>query len=296
MISAVLILGGAIAPSAVAADLTPPQIHTVAGGGSCSGAAIFGAKCDQVAAASVPIDDAKSVVGLPDGSYLFIDAGLDLVREVSPLGVVMTVAGNGTPTDGPDGTIAIDSGLDDPVSVAPLSNGGFLVTEYAGQVVRMVSPGSPGLATITTIAGTGTSASACAESGSGAACTELSGPATSIDLDYPSDAEPVAGGGVVIADTYNNEVRLVSAAAPGATLTTIAGGGTCNDATSSCEGIGATGVQLDHPVSVSALQDGSGGYLIDEADADAVREVSAIAPAGTFQHDRRDPWRPRLQR
>jgi hypothetical protein len=42
--------------------------------------------------------------------------------------------------------------LDDSVSAAPLSDGGSLVTEYAGSRVLAVSPDG----TITTIAGTGT--------------------------------------------------------------------------------------------------------------------------------------------
>ncbi|MGO9899310.1 MAG: hypothetical protein ACLP0J_06390 [Solirubrobacteraceae bacterium] len=227
--------------------------------------------CDEIAATSVPIDDARSVAALPGGGFLYIDAGLDLVREVSALGVVSTVAGNGTAVDAPDGTIALDSGIDDPVSVAPLPNGGFLITEYLGQVVRVVSPGGPGVATITTIAGTGM-----------AGPNALSGPATTIPLDYPSDAEPAANGTVLIADTYHNEIRLLSAAAPDATLTTIAGGGSCDDATTDCDGMQAGAVGLTHPVSVSPLQDGASGYLVDEADADAVSQISQLAPSGTF--------------
>ncbi len=259
------------------ADVLPPQMHTVAGGGSCSGGfvtLISGGTCDGVLATSVPIASARSVAALPDGGFLYIDAGDDLVREVSPLGAVTTVAGNGTTSDAPSGSLAVDSGLDGPVSVAPLSNGAFLITEYNGAVVRLVSPGSPATATITTIAGTGVE---------GASSNYTSaGPASTVNLSYPTDAQPLPGGGVLIADTYDNVIRLLSAAAPGATITTIAGGGACNDVSSDCDGLAAGAVALDHPDSVSPLQDGSGGYLIAEYDGDAIREVSSTSSSGTF--------------
>ena len=257
--------------AAAGADVLAPQIHTVAGAGSCSGAVTSGGHCDGVSATSVPISSARSVAALPGGGFLYIDAGNDLVREVTPVGTVFTVAGNGTAVDAPDGTLAVSSGLDDPVAVAPLPGGGFLVTEYDSSVVRMVSPGTPATATITTIAGTGSPGH-----------NGLAGAATAIALDYPTDAQPTATGGVLIADTFNNEVRLVSAAAVGATLSTIAGGGACDDLASSCDGLAATAVRLDHPDSVSPLQDGSGGYLVAEYGSDAVRKVSAASPSGTF--------------
>jgi hypothetical protein len=44
----------------------------------------------------------------------------------------------------------------------------------------------------------------------------------------------------------------------------------------------ASAVGLHHPVSVSPVAGGSGGYLIAEGDENAVRRVSAIDPQGTF--------------
>lgn len=264
----------------------PPQMHTVAGGGSCTVSTPnpnpnllvpLVLPCDGVAATSVPIANASSVAALPDGSFLYVDAIYNLVRQVSPSGQVTTVAGNGTTTDA-DGVPATASGLNGPVSVAPTPDGGFLITEYNGSVVRMVSPGAPGTATITTIAGTGTP-------GQGA----LTGLATSTALNYPSQAVPTADGGVLIADTGNDYIRLLSDTSATATISTIAGSvpgsGPCDDRTLSCEGLQAGAVALHHPVSVSPLQDGSGGYLIAEADnsgASAIREVSQMSTSGTF--------------
>jgi hypothetical protein len=265
---AALVLATAVGAAAAQGDPLPPQIHTLAGGGTCAGLLSSGGACDGVAATSVPIDQARAVSALPDGGFLYVDEGNQLVREVSAAGTVTTVAGNGTATDAPNGTVAVQSGLNDPVSVSALPSGGFLITEFGGSVVRMVSPGGPGSATITTIAGTGTAGS----NGS-------TGSATSIELNHPTDAEPTSDGGVLIADTYNNAVRALSAASPTAALTTIAGGGSCNDAATICDGMPASGVAPNHPVSVSPIQGGAGGYLIAEYDTDAIREVS---PQGTF--------------
>jgi hypothetical protein len=156
------------------------------------------------------------------------------------------------------------------------------------------------VSTISTIAGIPPNAG---NSGSGS-CTSLpscvpspfvpcypyaaSGPATATSLEDPSDAEPTADGGVLIADTYNNAVRYVSP--DGTTMTTIAGApaalaptlGMCDDVISVCDGQAAGAVELDRPDSVSATADGSGAVLVAEYDGDAVREVSSESPSGTF--------------
>lgn len=257
---------------AAPAGAAPPQIHTFAGHGSCVGAVTSGSPCDNVPADTVPIASARSVATLPDGGYLYADYGSHLIRSVSPSGIVTTVAGDGTTADAPDGSLAVNSGLNGPVSVAALPGGGFLITEYNGSVVRVVSPGTPATATITTIAGIGMPTDN----------PQVQGLATAMGLDYPTDAEPTPDGRVLIADTYNGYVRLVSAPTSGATMTTVAGGGVCADAVHSCDGLPAGQVALDHPVSVSPLRDGSGSYLIAEYDTSAIRKVSQIGRLGTF--------------
>src|SRR5215472_13301192 len=77
-------------PSPAAAAPLPPQIHTVASG----------------------IGQAADVAALPGGGFLYVDSSItgDLVRQVSAKGKATTVAGNGTPFDAPDGTLAVNSG------------------------------------------------------------------------------------------------------------------------------------------------------------------------------------------
>ena len=276
LIVVVLVAAAAIAAGPVAAQPLPPQMHTVAGGGSCTTPVEpppltppTGLPCNGVSATKVPINEARSVAALPGGAFLYVDEGDGLVQEVSH-GTVTTVAGaipgceyeSGISCDGAPATSVQ---LDDPVSVVPVPGGGFLMTEYAGSRVLMVSP----LGTITTIAGTG-----------------MPGPdngrpglATSIPLNYPSDAEPTSDGGVLIANSGSNDIRYV---APDGTISTVAGGGACHEATASCDGLAATQVALDQPASVSPIQGGSGGFLIAEYGDNAIDEVSQISPLGTF--------------
>jgi hypothetical protein len=265
-------LATAVCVAVAQGDPLPLQIHTVAGGGTCIGALTSGGPCDGAPATSVPIDQARAVSPRPNGGFLYVDEADGLIREVSASGTVTTVAGDGNATtDTCSGPLAIDCGLDDPVSVAALPSGGFLITEYRGAVVRMVSPGPPSTATIATIAGTGT------EADNGA-----SGQATSVSLNYPTDAEPTSDGRVLIADT--NYVRVLSAtsAAPSVTSAPIAGGGSCDDSANSCDGQAANVVDLHGPASISPIQGGAGGYLIAEYDTDTIRAVSAVSAQGTF--------------
>ena len=112
-----------------------------------------------------------------DGGVLIADTGNHVVRRVSPIGIISTVAGNGNSGDDGDGGPATDARLDFPDDVAPLVNGGFLVADATKDVVRKVSPNG----TITTVAG------------------DSSGPGSGA-LDEPADVEPLNGGGFLIVD------------------------------------------------------------------------------------------------
>jgi hypothetical protein len=276
-----LVAASALPVSSAAADLLPPQMHTVAGGGSCTtpivpppATAPFALPCNGASATSVPIAGARWVAAAPGVGFLYVDERNGLVQQVSK-GKVTTVAGGGSSCDytnpgfACDGMPATAVKLDDPVAVAVLPGGAFLVTEHLGSRVLVVSAGPPGTATITTLAGTGTPGP---DNG-------RTGPATSIPLNDPTDAEPTADGGVLVANSESNDIRDV---APDGTISTVAGGGTCHDDTQSCDGLAAGGVILSQPSSVSPIQGGSAGFLIAEYGDHAVRRVSQISPFGTF--------------
>ena len=108
-------------------------------------------------------------------------------------------------------------------------------------------------------------------------------PATSVTLNLPTAAVPLAGGGFLIADSKNNVVRRVNASGE---ITTVAGNGQDNatggDPNTHGDGGVATAAELDDPTDAVPTPDG--GFLIADASnnltgADggggAVRKVSA---------------------
>jgi hypothetical protein len=104
---AALAAAWALPVGTAAAAATPPQIHTVAGGGSCTtpivptpppGTQPTALPCNGAKATSVPIVRARSVAAMPGSAYVYVDEGDGLVQQVSG-GTVTTVAGGGSSCD-----------------------------------------------------------------------------------------------------------------------------------------------------------------------------------------------------
>jgi glucose/arabinose dehydrogenase len=147
------------------------------------------------------------VAAMPDGGYLIADAGNDRVRRVFADGTINTVAGSGNVGDSGDGGPATAADFRDPLGVAALPDGGFLVADGLAGRVRRVSPDG----TITTVAGNGTRGL----SGDG-------GAATAAELFDPRGLAVMPDGGFLIADG-DYVVRRVF---PDGKITTVAGTGT----------------------------------------------------------------------
>jgi glucose/arabinose dehydrogenase len=171
-------------------------------------------------------------------------------------GDISTFAGTGTAAFGGDGGPATAAALNQPTAVAWLADGSALVADYANSRIRRVWPDGH----ITTVAGTGTAG----YSGDG-------GPATNARLNLPTDVEPAADGGFLIADYGNRRVRRVS---PAGVITTVAGTGVAG---TSGDGGPATSAQLAAPTGVAVT--GDGAFLVADAGAHRVRRVS---PGGTI--------------
>ena len=167
-------------------------------------------------------------------------------------GDISTFAGTGAAAFGGDGGPATSAALRRPVAVAWLSDGSALVADYENHRIRRISPNGR----IRTVAGTGTDG----YSGNG-------GAATSARLSWPTDVEPTADGGFLIADMGNRRVRKVS---PAGAITTVAGTGV--EGTSGVGGP-ATSAQLVAPTGVSVT--GDGGFVVADAGAHRVLRVSA---------------------
>lgn len=228
-------------------------ISTVAGGG----AMVFS---EGAAATSIVLSYVRDVAALPGGGFLI--AASCRVFRVDAAGKITTAAGTGTCGAGTDGGPATASKLDLAIGVAPLADGGFLISDSSNHRVRKVDAAG----TITTVAGNGTSGDA----GDG-------GPATAAELDGLRGLTELPGGGFLVADLRNNRIRRVG---PDGVISTVAGKG--NHTTGAADlgdGGAATAATLYSPESVAVLPDG--GLLIADPSNSRVREVIGSPPANT---------------
>jgi DNA-binding beta-propeller fold protein YncE len=130
----------------------------------------------------------------PGGGFLFSDNGNNVIRKVSPEGMITRVAGTGAAGDTGDGGPATEAQLNGPAGVAVTPGGGFLFSDFGNNVVRKVSPEG----VITRLAGTG----AEGDTGDG-------GPATEAQLNGPGGVAVTPDGGFLFSDVLNNVVRKV---------------------------------------------------------------------------------------
>ena len=262
--------------------MTAGHIYTVAGGGT-SGLGDGGpaTKAQLAKPLGVAVDAA--------GNLLIADFGGDRIRAVAastgtfygqPMtaGDIYTVAGDGGHGFSGDGGPATSAELSFPQGVAVDAAGNLLIADSGNARVRVVAArtgsfyGRPMTAgDIYTVAGTGT----YGFSGDG-------GPATSADLNQAAGVAADAAGNLLIADTFNNRVRVVAARAGafyGQPMTTgdiytIAGGGTNGRG----DGGPATSAELRLPQGVAV--DAAGNVVIADAGHFRVRVVAART--GTF--------------
>lgn len=162
---------------------------------------------------------------------------------------VYTVAGTGAAATGKNGGPATAAAINHPRGLAVLGGGAFAFAEPFGNTVRSVSGGG----ILGPLAGTGQPGFA----GDG-------GPAGSAQLQFVHGVA-VSAGGVVIADTNNNRIRLV---APNGRITTVAGTGE--------RGFGGDGgpaalAKVNAPRGVATTP--SGGILIPDSGNHRVRKV-----------------------
>ena len=248
-------------------------ISTVAGNGTCGDPGNGLGESAQLCANGVALDQ--------QGNLYVADAVTFLIHEVSAAGIISTVAGNGDCCYSGDGGPARSAVL----NLAPWgggiavdSQGNLYVADTANQRVRKISPSG----IITTVAGTGISNG---YSGDG-------GPATSAQLNYPSNVAVDSNGNLYIADGGNAVIRKIS---PLGIITTVAqSGGRAlavdkadnlyfEDAsgvrTLSASGNITTFTATQFNLPYGAAVDSAGNLYIAEAGAPSYR-VRKITPAG----------------
>ena len=207
---------------------------------------------DDGPATEAQLDEPGGVALTADGGFLITDVLNNEVRKVSAAGVISRVAGTGTPGNTGDDGPATEAQLNRPFGVALTADGGFLIADTFNNEVRKVSAAG----VISRVAGTGIVGN-----------TGDDGSATDAQLNEPVGLAVTADGGFLIADTFNNEVREVSAAG---VISRVAGTGIVGNTGDDGP---ATEAQLNRPVGVALTADG--GFLIADTFNNEVRKVSA---------------------
>jgi hypothetical protein len=227
-----------IAPSGV--------VTSVAGAGS----GVFAGDGGPAVAAGI---SPSGIAVDPAGNIFIADIRAGRIRQVTPDGVITTIAGNGTCCSFGDGGPALNAAIPYPTAIALDSKANLFVASIANvQLVRRISPDG----TITTVAGGGND-------------TVANGVlATNASLYYPLGLDVDSAGNLYIADL--NRVRKVS---PDGMITTVAGNGSC--CSSGGDGGPAIQAQLSQPTDVTL--DPAGNLFVADFGNSRVRKIS---PAG----------------
>jgi DNA-binding beta-propeller fold protein YncE len=200
------------------------------------------------------------------GDVFIADSGDNVIREVTPAGIITRIAGTGIAGlgyAGPHGFPASLSSLDHPQDVAVNAAGDVYIADTYNNRVLKVTPSGQ----VTAVAGDGIAG----YSGDGRL-------GTFAELNEPTGVAVDAEGNLYIADSANNVIRRVDAKT--GIITTVAGDYAADKANGGLGGFSgdggpATSAELNDPQGVAI--DGAGDLFIADTFNNAIREVT---PAG----------------
>jgi hypothetical protein len=211
------------------------------------------------------------------GDVFIADTENNMVREVTPGGVIRTVAGTGKPGYSGDGGPAADARLDNPSGVAVNSRGDLFIADTVNNVIREVTPNG----IIRTIAGDPGAGNSGAKGKDGrggplgGGYSGNGGPAADALLQHPQGLSVDANGDLFISDTGNSVIREITT---GGIIKTVAGEpGKFGDAG---DGGQAASAELSAPADVAV--DAAGDLYIADTGNNALREVSAAGVISTL--------------
>jgi len=133
------------------------------------------------------------------GNIFITDNGNSRIRKVNSLGIISTVAGDGTPGYSGDGGVATAAELLYPFGLTVDASGNLFIADYYNNVIRQVD--TSGI--ISTVAGNDT-----------AGYSGDKGAATAAELFNPSGIAVDTWGNLFIADQKNNRIREVTKGSP----------------------------------------------------------------------------------
>jgi len=247
---------------------TTGVITTYAGNGSQN----YAGDGDQADSAS--LNNPTAIAFDAQGNLYIADSGNNVIRKVTPAGIISTVAGNGTAGFSGDTAAATGAELWNPNGVAVDSKGNLYIADTDNCVIRMVN--SKGI--IATYAGVAPASNKNYDgpcvylNASGGAYRNGGyngdGPATAALLNLPQGIALDSAGDLYIADTQNSLVRVVSSKT--GNLTTVAGSFPAGYTGDNGPALAAA---LNLPQSVAL--DSNGNLYIADTNNQVIREVTA---------------------
>ena len=190
---------------------------------------------------------------LPANVYV-ADAGNNLIRKISPSGIVSTLAGNGT--QGSANGMGTTASFFAPAGVAVDATGNVYVADYGNNMIRMINPS--GL--VSTLAGNSSGASGSAN-----------GTGTAASFKSPSGVAVDAAGNVYVADAGNNMIRKIITTTPSfGVVTTLAGAASLGS---------ANGTPFNSPSGV-AVDAGGNVYVADQGNSLIQKISQSGVPSG----------------
>jgi uncharacterized protein (TIGR03437 family) len=201
----------------------------------------------SVASLSQPEDIAFDLAG---NSYI-ADVTNNRIRQITPDGIIHTIAGTGNAGETGDGGSALAAQLNTPRAVATDGLGNLYVGEYQGNRLRRISKDG----TIQTLAGDGRLVS----SGDG-------GPAISSSTQTPCGLAVDGTGSIYLAEWRGNRIRKIDAAG---VITTIAG---TDEANYGGDGGNAQNARLNTPTRVAV--DNFGNIYVADSGNNRIRKLT----------------------
>ncbi len=174
------------------------------------------------------------------GNLYVADELNNLIRKITPAGVVTTFAGSGA-TGETDGA-GIAAAFNRPIGIAVDPNGNVYVADYGGNKIRKITPGG----IVTTLAGSGANGTA---DGTGAQASFFEPEGIAIDK----------SGSLYIADTGNDLIRKIN---PAGQVITVAG-----------DVPGATDPNKNFHQPLGIVLDASGNVYVSEFGGNIISEV-----------------------
>ena len=248
-------------------DLSPGEITTVAGGSVFTGDGGPSQEAALRGPSSIAID--------PDGNIFFTDTDQQRIRRIDAItGIITTVAGVGVLPENlsdslGDGGPALAAALAFPTGMALDAGGNVFFAEEASDRVRRLDAVT---GIIDSVAGGGNRSPTETdplELGDG-------GPAREARLNGPKGVVVDVAGNILIADSFNHRVRKVDT---DATITTVAGGGVCQDPDGLGDGGPATEGCLSFPTGLAV--DSEGNLFIADSFHNRIRMIDTAGIIST---------------